>query len=350
MKFYLTLTICIITIFTSFAEVRAKCHGKFINPITDICWECLFPLTIASSNVTPSYDEQTDYNKYICNCPGTPPIVGIPFSFYEPARLVDVTLEPFCFVGLGGSKIAENHSVNRGSIGKVDGTTQEQSFYHLHWYIYPILSWLELFSDFHCITKENYDIGYISELDPTWNDSQWSQVLNPEAAIFSSPAAHIACTADCVSSSLNKPIDKLFWCGGCQGSLYPFNGHVAHHSGGIQASSLLVERIIAKFHRLGLLLRFEEDDFCKGNYNPLIKKSQYKTQLVYPASDANGICPALGSSSLLWGAGRNYPISGEDFAYLIWRKKQCCLDMVKPSIKAGIGAATGGACPTGGGL
>ena len=27
------------------------CHGKFINPITDVCWSCLFPLSIGGTPV-----------------------------------------------------------------------------------------------------------------------------------------------------------------------------------------------------------------------------------------------------------------------------------------------------------
>ncbi|WP_422822808.1 TraU family protein [Vibrio fluvialis] len=26
----------------------------------------------------------------------------------------------------------------------------------------------------------------------------------------------------------------------------------------------------------------------------------------------------------MWGAGREFPYKGEDFTYLIWRKRTCC--------------------------
>lgn len=26
----------------------AECEGNFVNPITDICWECIFPVTIGN--------------------------------------------------------------------------------------------------------------------------------------------------------------------------------------------------------------------------------------------------------------------------------------------------------------
>jgi len=38
------------------------CKGHFINPITDICWDCLFPLTIGSSKVVKGSYPDTDSN------------------------------------------------------------------------------------------------------------------------------------------------------------------------------------------------------------------------------------------------------------------------------------------------
>ena len=34
--------------------VQSKCVGKFANPITDICWSCLFPITIGGLRVSPN--------------------------------------------------------------------------------------------------------------------------------------------------------------------------------------------------------------------------------------------------------------------------------------------------------
>ncbi len=30
------------------------CHGKFVNPITDVCWSCLFPLSVGGLKIWPS--------------------------------------------------------------------------------------------------------------------------------------------------------------------------------------------------------------------------------------------------------------------------------------------------------
>ncbi len=35
----------------SAAHAVADCSGRFPNPITDICWSCMFPLKLAGQNV-----------------------------------------------------------------------------------------------------------------------------------------------------------------------------------------------------------------------------------------------------------------------------------------------------------
>ena len=31
-----------------------KCTGQFVNPITDICWSCLFPISVGGLEIWPS--------------------------------------------------------------------------------------------------------------------------------------------------------------------------------------------------------------------------------------------------------------------------------------------------------
>ena len=87
------------------AMADPNCHGKFPNPITDYCWSCSFPIGLAGGvKVTMGQDENTSSNTSgspFCACTD-PPQVGMRMSFWEPARMVDVTRTPYCFVGMGG--------------------------------------------------------------------------------------------------------------------------------------------------------------------------------------------------------------------------------------------------------
>ena len=321
-------------------KVSQEKVGRWINPVTDICWKCMFPIHVAGANITPNHKDDSGYSAALCFCAGTPPKAGVPLAFWEPTYLVDVTRTPYKLPGLGGISLAKADIRKRGAISH-NGLSGRSSFYNVHFYNYPVLKWLSIFDEFSCIEVGDLSVAYMSEFDPFWNDDEWATVISPEAYLFANPVAQTACIADCVSTSFNKNLDALFWCAGCHGSLYPYVGHVAHHIGGIQASHLLTHRLIAKLHSIGMLWTFKEKDFCKRHFTPRIKKSVYKTQLVYPVSDTKGPCKPLGKSDVFWGAGKSFPYKGEDFVYLIWTKKQCCLDAVKPAIKSVTGVSGG---------
>ena len=317
------------------SQILCAADGKFINPFTDVCWECLFPITFSGINVTPGTKDLTHYSTHFCICKGIPPKIGVPLTFWEPLYLIDVTRHAYKLMGLGGISVGKESIKNRGTVNLIADGPNQQSFYQVHFYTYPVMALLELFTDFVCAHKGDLEMGYMTELDPLWNDDQLSIILNPEAGLFGNPLAQTACIADCVASSLGKPQDALFWCAGCQGSLYPFTGTVAAHVGAVQASSLLVHRMLAKLHRSFMLKGYENNEFCEAKFLPIIKKSLYKTQLVYPIPQTKGQCHPLGKTDVIWGSRKSYPQGGEDFVYLVWVKKQCCLDAVRPLTAAG---------------
>ena len=179
--------------------------------------------------------------------------------------------------------------------------------------------------DFVCLEKQSIDLVYMTELDPFWNDDEKSIFINPEALIFGNPLAQMACIADCAAASVHLPLDPLFWCSGCQGSLYPFTGTVADHTGAVQASLLLTGRMMAKLHRETLLWGYMGELGLCGKYvMPIIRKNQYRTQMTYPIPQTD-TCQPLGKTEVFWQGGREYPFKGSDFGYLIWRMRDCCL-------------------------
>lgn len=309
---------------------------SMVNPITDLCWECFFPIIIGGVNVTPNSKDFEFSKSPVCVCSGVPPKVGLPISFWEPMHLVDVTRHAYKMIGLGGIKLGKESIKNRGTVGLIDGTQTSNAFFHVHYYSFPVMKLMGIFSDFACVDKRPFDVSYMSELDPTWDDDALAIVLNPEAVLFSQPMAQMACMQDCITSSLNKPHNKLFWCAGCEGSLYPFTGNIAHYEGPAQASSLLLQRALAKLHRTGVLKGYKKSDFCEAHYMPIMRKTLYKTQLAKPKPQRSGSCQALGKSDILWGSGKALPGKGEDFCFVLWSKKQCCIDGAKVASFKGV--------------
>ena len=244
-----------------------------------MCWSCLFPIHIGGKNVTKKHKDLRTYkSKLTCHCDGG--LIGLPIAFWEPTRLVDVTRTPYKMVGLGGFQLAKN-AKRKGGVFTAD-IGESSALYHVHFYHFPILSLLSLLGDFFCVDDFPLDILYMSEFDITWNKEAWAWILAPETALFGTLPAELACIPDCLISTFGKPADKLFWCAGCQGNLYPLTGFVGHHSGAIRSSSLVVHRLLAKLHRIGLLKTFIGNNYCNKKRSFFIKKSAYKTQLVYP--------------------------------------------------------------------
>ncbi len=70
----------------TFAGMTPLCQGHFVNPITDICWDCLFPITIGDADVVPG-DMADTVNPVspVQVCPS--PVgyrIGITVGFWEP--------------------------------------------------------------------------------------------------------------------------------------------------------------------------------------------------------------------------------------------------------------------------
>ncbi len=312
------------------AASAQSCTGRFVNPISDVCWECLLPISIGPISIggAAGAPDTPNPGSPICFC-GTPiPRIGLSLGVWEPARLMDVTRKPWCFPNLGGLTIDPGLPAARGRTGSSGGDGASGSVWHAHYYFYPLLSWIGVLLDLGCLEGGGLDIAWTSELDPAWLDDELSFLLNPEAALFANLPAQAACAADCVAASAGLPLDPMFWCAGCQGGMYPLTGNVAAHVGGVQASLLAAQRLVYRLHRAGLAWGTSGSAALCGRYPmPVMKKSQYRWQMTEPVPATSAVtgCNPTGRSSVLWESLRELPVSGESFGYLLWRKRTCCL-------------------------
>lgn len=305
------------------------CVGKLINPISDICWSCIFPIRLGGIPIMTNDQEDNTSSPHALLCFCSASIIGIPISFWEPARLVETVRSPYCFPSLGGLKMSVGIDAPAHGRNLQKGRTT-QTFYNVHWYMNPMMFWLEALVDHACLEPGAFDIGYFTEVDPLWGDSEMTFILNPDAALFANVIAQAACTVDCIAASAGWGRNELFWCAGCQGSMYPLVGWVGSHSGGVQASALLTQRMTNKLHREGLMKASSgAAGMCAHYVQPIMDKTNYKFSMVYPLPQTLKIggkcCQPFGRTSVLWGMGSEFPYRGEDYTYQIFRKRDCCL-------------------------
>lgn len=324
-KFLYRLFVSTIVAFLTMNAMASQCKAHFVNPITDICWDCLFPLTIGKSAVVKSgYPDTDNPTNPICSCPAVVANrFGITIGYWEPQALVDVTRKPYCMVNLGVQLHIKDQGLGGSQTPDVDGNG---AFYYVHWYKYPVIYWLQLLTSMGCMETEDFDVVYPSELDPTWNDSEFAFVTNPEAVLFTTPPAREACAFDASKSLYGKAVDSLFWCQGSQGSTYPLNGFIAHQASPLSAATLLVERTDFKLHRLGAIRDSVGKDspaICNTYASSILPKSRYRYQLVNTLPDAKH-CHPFGQSVVTWEAGHTYPGDGDNFGFLVWKKRNCC--------------------------
>ena len=319
------------------APARAACEGKIPDFISDICWSCMFPLRVGRVLVKGDGQLDNDYlNHIICPCYEPPRIrIGIPIGFWEPARFVEVTRTPYCLVSLGGLQLDVGIGVREpgARTGSAAQGTTSFAFYHAHWYANPLLHWLGVLLDFDCLERTGFDLAYVSELDPTWEDDQLAAIVNPELGLTASLPAVAACAADCAAATLGWPRDELWWCVGCTGTMYPATGNVAAHVSGRQSSALIAARMAMRMHRTGAAhyTHGEEAQCGQGWLSLRLHKKAYKMSMVLPRAQAKTggrCCQPFGSSPELWASGSEWPVTGEDFSYLLFRKRDCCAGLV----------------------
>ena len=306
----------------------AICPAGFINPITDIAWTCTFPIRFAGIVITPKgKDPGTWVRDPICVCKDPFPRIGLTLGLWEPARLIEVVKDPFCFPSLGFQLSMGNNVFEGGSSEKKDKQNKQGTYFaQAHYFIFPIWTMLELLIDFICLEHSGFDLAYMTELDPLWNDDMLTLFINPEAILFGNPAAQFICIADSAAAAVNFSIDSLFWCMGSWGSAYPLTGNLGQSSSQLaEASAGIAARLIYKLHRELVLWGSAGHRGLCGYYPmPIWKKSQYKLQPAKPVPQHG--CPVVGRTGLEWSWAKNPPVPGkcDNMVFILWRNRDCC--------------------------
>lgn len=295
--------------------------------ITHVCWGCLFPIRMGGATLGSGNVPDGANSNVACSCPDSLglPRPGMSVGYWEPARLIDVVREPGCAMSLGGMSFPGVDRKQWGTRGPAGVGIDKQGFHHYRYFAFPLLLILDLFIPGGCMADgmSDFDLLYLSEFDPTWNDEELAFFTAPESAAVSSPASAMACGADSAAAATGNSIDELWWCAGSWGNLYPLTGH-GGADGMPRMTSLSSMRAVAALHRRGLTWRtMGSDTMCEGRMDPFLPKSQYRKSMFFPRPEASSN-HVFGETTLNWGKGRTFPRTGEDATYLLWRWNDCC--------------------------
>ncbi|MBF0609502.1 MAG: hypothetical protein G8345_00715 [Magnetococcales bacterium] len=299
--------------------------------INGVCWSCMFPVRLFGTSNGTGATPAGAAGGGVCTCQGAGgiPQFGITAGFWAPARMIEIVRQPYCSPVMGGIKF-ESGVRHWGGQRTTEYDISDSTFYNYHYWAFPLFVMLELLGEPNCNAGgyNSLDLMYLSELDPTWNESELAFLLSPESAVFANPLAQAACIADCATVSAGGlPLESQFWCAGCWGGMYPLTGTINWEASPVRDSSLLAARAVAALHRRGVAWKtYGSENLCGGNLYPMIPKQQYRMSMLFPFAEATGnCCHFIGDSTFKWGEWRTMPGTGEDFVYLLWRYTDCCL-------------------------
>jgi len=323
--------------------IGAVCTGSFPNLLSDVCYDCMFPMTIGGAQMHfgvagDDYDTGVS-NSAVCVCASNLS-VGTPMSFWEPDFMVDVTNKPGCFPLLGGLDMspptnAQEYGSQSTTNAHIKGTLKN-SFMLVNEYLNPVMTAIGIVVSSPCLDQRGFDVPFISWADPTWGDDSLSMILTPYGYAFTGLPAIAAEMPDSISATFGFPIASLFWVAGGWGAMYPLTGNAAVSNTPEQVAHLMLARVFAKLHAAGTQQTTAGQDALNscgalGVPEFIMDKRQYKTNRTFPFPD--NMCTPIGRPLLMQEKGAARP-QDKDYGYFIFRRKDCCA----PVISAGSAA------------
>jgi conjugal transfer pilus assembly protein TraU len=300
--------------------------------LTDVCWDCIFPLKVAGMEVgngpAGEPDGAASYG-WLCNCYDNNGVLepGVPISMWKPTYLVEQQLEPGCLSALNGWQWPSDPTRAGVHSGKsYKSHYNPESSMHYRVYAFPLLFMLDLFTQSSCPGDgyTEFDVMWMAEFDPTWFNPTLSWFTTPEALLILNPLAINACIKDIVQVNAGSVEDSLFWCAGSQGMMYPYAGKDTHGLTYLGAATLFTQRAIASYHRRGFMRRLMGNDaMCEAPFETMMSRSQYRYQLMNPEPDAKN-SHVFGKAVATWEGGKVLPGGDKTPIFVIFKWDDCC--------------------------
>ena len=344
MKKYCIVILLILALFSVKISL-AICRGKFLNPISEVDWSNIFPITIAGITISGgsggTYPGSADsaggsgYGTFVsdssgegvagifCKCPN---VIGIPVSFWSPDYILDAVTDPGCFPAWGFRvNIASRKQGYFEQIEGRDSSSVSGSFMEAHLSIVNFIEAFKILKDLACFDVSGINIGYMTELDPAWHNDAIADMITPESILFAFPAFGFSCMADSITSALGHPLDVLFYCMGTwRDVVYPFVGF-SEQNVPVNVHAATAGKLLYKLIRSGLIWD-NAVSVCEAKYIPIWIKSHYRFQPVRPIV-VHGRAPYIGALTEKWSFSPRSISGTNNWSFILWRKNRCCIGL-----------------------
>jgi conjugal transfer pilus assembly protein TraU len=299
-----------------------SCNGRVFNPVTDMNWNNGLPVVAGGQNLGKSGPNNPALHSMpaVCTC-GIK--IGVGVTYWEPSYVAEIARSAGCLSTMGGTAAFGNTMANMNA-SKAKGHGNDKQRMQVHWYKYPVAAMMDVLKNLGgCISLPDFQLAYMSEVDPDWNAGPNSILSQAEALLFSNPIAIMACLPEVGTALFNMSLDVLFWCSGSQGTVYPMTGdstsHTTNQKGNIQ---VLAKYVARTFKTGGIFASIGPWAQCSSVYSPVWLKSQFRIDPIYPIHVNRTI--VFGKPEAAFSVPSiNTPTQTES-AYMIWQAKQCC--------------------------
>lgn len=333
----------------------------------NICWSQLYPIRLAGIDLFGDVAPADAVRRPVCACGGDLengelPMVGFTAGHWRPVRIIEAIRKPWCLPSMGGIKLANTSS--RGDVnltgGALDATNAGTStgFYNVNYYFADFLAMFNMLNASKCNPggTVDFDLAQTSAFYPQWSNDKLGAVLNPEVSLLASIGQALLQPVDCVSTTTSgRANDTSFLTAGCWGAMVPYTGNARPATSPPEMWLLSSARFLGMLSRLGMLEQTVGNEaLCSAQPMPILKKSQYMLQMLYPVPQSKGgtgtlppssdstnggmqvpevdltdmserCTTAIGESTLTSMEYRYRPATGEDGVFLLWQWVDCCV-------------------------
>ncbi len=318
----------------------ASCSGSFLNPITDVRWSCMLPITLAGVSFSDLgmpeaasavlADKMVGPISPVCFCVDPIPRAGLTFAMNNVFRIGESVKDAGCMPSLGFGIPLGSYFGQGGQDTGAGRQLSQTTFTYTHMLEFIPTAMLGVMIDVLCLqssdSKSPLTMMYFSEFMPQAKSSELALILAPESLLFANPIAQAYCMVDAALTivELTDPIG--YWCVGGH-SIFPLSNH-AVETEYVDAASINVAKMLFTSARTGQLLTClnASSGVCSCLPSPIWNKIEYRFQIAKPIPDT--FCRRMGKPSLIWNIPNKNPAltkNVDNLAFLIWRRRNCCI-------------------------